>query len=397
MIRRLRLDPRLGLESARSDGQAGGFWVGFQPASAGPVARFAYDRGMAQCGFAAVLALSLTACGHSPKPTAPSDEPSDASPMELENGEAIAFGTVDYSGDRVDWKRLELPPNQSGALDFTLTWTSPKPGLQLAIDVFDDHEEQIVGSSTRGKRRVRNLKVAKAHGTYFVRVYALDPHDAGKYRLGATFKPVIAATPPPPPTAPPTTPTPPVPPAPPNNPPPPVAACEVFDVKDRTCKNVCPKPPELAPPGWPPCKDVCPTVPSADIEACLISMPCPPGKPERRIKACKPIHWPACPDPHNPDRTNPNCPSAPAPYVLRIIGTEVKGDDLIVRVAIGRTTGVKMNWSAVLTRRNVRVPGGDGTIVVINPTDTRIRFNGSLHNQLANDSDDWAVSLTAVR
>ncbi|HEX7842305.1 MAG TPA: hypothetical protein VF469_32760, partial [Kofleriaceae bacterium] len=62
-----------------------------------------------------------------------------AKPITLENGEGKAGGIVTYpGGDRVDWKLIELPDKQHGKLDIQLAWTPPRPGLQLAFDVFDE-------------------------------------------------------------------------------------------------------------------------------------------------------------------------------------------------------------------------------------------------------------------
>src|SRR5262245_2967679 len=61
-----------------------------------------------------------------------------AKEMKLENGEAKAKGIVTYpGGDRIDWKLIELPAGKRGTLDLKLQWVPPRPGLQLAFDVFD--------------------------------------------------------------------------------------------------------------------------------------------------------------------------------------------------------------------------------------------------------------------
>src|SRR5437764_781131 len=59
--------------------------------------------------------------------------------ITLENGEGKAKGIVTYpGGDRVDWKVVDLPADKRGKLDVKLTWTPPRPGLQLAFEVFDE-------------------------------------------------------------------------------------------------------------------------------------------------------------------------------------------------------------------------------------------------------------------
>src|SRR5258705_6939307 len=77
-----------------------------------------------------------------------------AKPMLLDNGEAKASGIVTYpGGDRVDWKLVELPDKKMGALDIKLQWTPPRPGLQLAFDVFDEWNTPIVQSKRVSKKR----------------------------------------------------------------------------------------------------------------------------------------------------------------------------------------------------------------------------------------------------
>src|ERR1044071_5903650 len=59
--------------------------------------------------------------------------------ITLENGEGKATGIVTYpGGDRVDWKLIELPDKQRGMMELKLVWATPRPGLQLAFEVFDE-------------------------------------------------------------------------------------------------------------------------------------------------------------------------------------------------------------------------------------------------------------------
>jgi len=202
-----------------------------------------------------VAAFALTACPHNvpqDSATGADGKPKGAKTLNFENGEAKAHGIVTYpGGDRVDWKLIELPEKQRGSLDIKLTWVPPRPGLQLAFDVFDEWNQPVVQSAKttkkRSKSRVRTATVDPAKGKYYVRVYAVGRGDAGKYRLTADFKekasgPQIDYTkievqdPPKLPDLPVI-----------------LVPCDpnAFDAKNPACLSVCP--PAGAPPGWKAC------------------------------------------------------------------------------------------------------------------------------------------------
>jgi hypothetical protein len=290
-----------------------------------------------------------------------------AKSMVLENGEAKATGIVTYpGGDRIDWKLIELPEKKKGTLEIKLQWTPPRPGLQLAFDVFDEWNELLVSSSKKtGKKargRNRSATLENAKGKYFIRVYALGRGDAGKYKLSAEFKetltgpafdPLKLEIPDPPKLA-----------AVPEH----VDPCDDdnFDQKKPECKNYCPS--RGAPKDWPPCEGRCPKPPTIEVEACWKTMPCP--KPaDIRVKACKPSDFPPCPDKKNPDQNNPNCLVPADPIVGRIIGREVQGGELILRIGAGSDQGIGKTWRAVVIKgpdlNDKVVPGGDVQIVRI--------------------------------
>src|SRR5262245_64195004 len=85
------------------------------------------------------LLLTVAAC---PK-MVPQDEhtgadgkPKGAKKIALENGEGKGRGIVTYpGGDRVDWKLIELPKDKTGTLTLKLSWTPPRPGLDLSFAV----------------------------------------------------------------------------------------------------------------------------------------------------------------------------------------------------------------------------------------------------------------------
>ena len=214
-------------------------------------------------------------------------------------------------------------------------------------------------SKKRTATRIRTASVDGAKGKYYVRVYAVGRGDAGKYRLsiefkekapGLTFDPLKLEIPDPPKLA-------------------AVPEAEIpcdefaFDPKNPACKQVCPA--SGAPPGWPPCKDRCPSPPDINIPACLATMECP-NPPDRRVKRCPPQRFPKCPDPKNPDPLNPNCDNIKVPPVIgRIVGNNVSGSDVIITIAAGTNSGVQKNWGATVLRGDTDQPLAGGEVTVI--------------------------------
>jgi hypothetical protein len=302
--------------------------------------------------------------------TGPDGRIKGAKAIPLENGEGKAKGIVTYpGGDRVDWKLVELPEKKRGQLDLKLQWMPPRPGLQLAFDVFDEWNTPIVQSRATGKNkslsRVRTASIGDARGKYFVRVYAVGRGDAGSYKLTVEFKESSAMTidltkvdvPDPPKLA-------------------AVPEAEVpcdefaFDQKIPACKAVCPQ--TGAPPGWPACKDKCSDPPDPNKPACWATMPCP-NPPDRRVRACKPSQWPKCVDFNNPDPNNPNCDNATAPPVTgRVIKNEVAGADTIITIGIGSDAGVGKGWTGRVLRGDTDTPieGGEVTVIRVGKRET---------------------------
>jgi hypothetical protein len=320
-------------------------------------------------GLFAASWLALAACAHNVAQNAasgPDGTQKGAKEIKIENGEGKAKGIVTYpGGDRVDWKVFEIPDKKRGTVDFTLNWQPPRPGLQLAFDVFDEWNTPILASKKGGKNskgRSRTATLPSAKGKYFVRVYAVGRGDAGKYTLTLEFHEQVAGPafdalkldiPDPPKLA---------------DIPPPDQVCDEFqfDVKNPACKSVCPA--AGAPPGWPACKGKCPSPPDVNEPSCWPTMPCP-KPPDERVKACKPSDWPPCPDKKNPDNNNPNCRVAPNPVVGRIVGKEVQGSQLVLTVSAGTDQGVAKGWSGKVIRgpdvNDKAVSGGDVTIIRI--------------------------------
>ena len=192
----------------------------------------------------------VAGCAHTvpqDRATGPDGRPAGAQKLAVTDQQSIKTrGIVTYpGGDRVDWKRVELPAGKHGTLDLDLTWKPPRPGLKVAFDVFDAWNQPVLEHASSGRRH-RSMSIANASGAYLVRVYAPTRGDAGSYTLAAAFsaapelhEPSLIDIPDPPklpavpvdpdlsiapaPPAPPTPPIAPQPPAPVTPPPPPPA------------------------------------------------------------------------------------------------------------------------------------------------------------------------------
>jgi hypothetical protein len=113
-------------------------------------------------------------------------------------------------GDRVDWKVFELgtppaddkkkddkdapPPaaDVTGTLKITLRWKPPRPGLDLAFDVYDQYFHRIgrAKPNESGSKRSKKVTIKDAgSGKYYVMVYAPRRMDAGTYRVQVKFQP----------------------------------------------------------------------------------------------------------------------------------------------------------------------------------------------------------------
>jgi hypothetical protein len=274
-----------------------------------------------------VLAVVLVACAHNvPQDAATGVDGriKGATPIVLAAGEAKAKGIVTYpGGDRVDWKQIQLPEGKRGTLDMRLTWQAPRPGLQVAFDVFDQWNTPvpIVNATHHRRGHTRTATIDHAKGTYFVRVYAPTRGDAGAYKLALSFAedkgPIIADPRTVPVDEPPKLPA---------IPPP---ACETFDVADPTCQTVCP--PTGAPAGWPAC--------------------------------AKPGATPATPPP--PPVVTAPPPVAVAPIVARIIKVEVVSDGVIITISAGSERGVDRTWKGEVLRVDTTTPLAGGAISII--------------------------------
>jgi hypothetical protein len=254
--------------------------------------------------------------------TGPDGRLKGAQPITLENGEAKVNGVVTYpGGDRVDWKVVDLPAGKKGRLELEMKWTTPRPGLQLGFDVFDQWNNPVANAKG-SKGRVRDAYVADARGKYFVRVFAKGRGDAGAYKLAVAFKEDLVVKPPDPSAIP----------DPPRLPRVPGEPCETFDPRDPECKSVCPPGAQGAPPNWKPC-----------IDAGLQQPP------------------PAPPPPPPP----PPPPTPAKPITTRVIKVDVSGNDVILTISAGSDQGVDKTWSGQLMRGSSQNPLVGGKITII--------------------------------
>ena len=251
------------------------------------------------------LLLLLVACAHNvpqDKATGPDGKVKDAVPIVFENGAGKARGIVTYpGGDRIDWKSIELPQGSKGKLELSLRWSTPRPGLQVAFDVFDQWNMPIVSTKSPQRKggRVRSVTINAARGKYFVRVYAPKRGDAGQYTLSASYveikddgidirkvpiaePPKLAAVPTPDPI------------------------CEPFDTHNKACEKECPE--FGAPKNWPGCRKQ-----EADAAAAEAAKQAAEGR-EQCLK------------------------KAPKPVVAQIKHVEGKGDVVKVKIAVGTST-----------------------------------------------------------
>ncbi|HPH67976.1 MAG TPA: hypothetical protein PLF40_19595 [Kofleriaceae bacterium] len=310
---------------------------------------------------ALLLGLAVAACAHNVSQdlaTGGDGKIKGAKELKLDNGEGRSSGIVTYpGGDRVDWKVVELPEGQRGNLELKLTWAPPRPGLQLGFEVYDAYNYKV--ASAKGKSgsnsRTRRGKVENAKGKYFIRVFAVNRGDAGKYKLAVTFAEgneavafdLTKVSIPEPPRLPA------IPAA--------VEACsdDNFDPKKQNCKGFCPS--FGAPPGWPPCAGKCPTPPSVDVPSCRDTMPCP-EPPDRRVKACKKSDFPPC-DEAKIDPKNPNCDGFKRkPIKGNIIKATVDGNSVEIVFNPCSDRGIDIGWSGKVLRGtsgDAALAGGD--------------------------------------
>ncbi|MBL0217849.1 MAG: hypothetical protein IPQ07_28715 [Myxococcales bacterium] len=285
-----------------------------------------------------LVCLIASACANNvpqDRSTGPDGRVKGALPMVFAENEAKVRGVVTYpGGDRVDWKQIDLPEGKKGRLDLQMTYTTPRPGLRVAFDVFDQWNVPVKNAVANGKGRIKSASIDKAKGKYFVRIYAPRRGDAGQYRLTAEFHEevvntgpgVLALNIPDPPKLP--------------DVPPPPSTCEVFDRNDPVCGNKCPP---GAPVDWKGC--VGPTPPTPPVVA-TPPVPVPP------VVVAKPVS-------------------------ARVLKVDVNNGGLDITVGGGSELGIAKGWRVTVLRGETSNPlsGGTGTIVRVNKTTTIVHVS----------------------
>lgn len=284
----------------------------------------------------AACVVALVGCANNvpqDRSTGPDGKQKGAKVIVLDQNEGKARGVVTYpGGDRIDWKMIELPEGAKGKLDLTMSYTTPRPGLRVAFDIFDQWNTPVNPAATSGGRgRMRTATVDKAKGKYFVRIYAPRRGDAGTYKLAAAFTPdepvtifnpldIEVSAPPKLPAV-----------------PEPPVACTTHDPSNPECANVCAP---GAPPNW---------------KACLALAPAPTP----------------------PTPTPPTPPPAPAatPITARIVKRDTVGGAVEITVLVGKSSGIDKNWKVQVLRGNTTSPlaGGTGKIVSVDKTKTIVQ------------------------
>jgi hypothetical protein len=275
------------------------------------------------------LVLVLVACAHNvpqDKATGPDGKQKGAVPIALVENEAKVKGVVTYpGGDRIDWKKIELPQGAKGKLDLTMTWNTPRPGLKVAFDVFDQWNTPVVAAAKKPGGKLQTASIDVAKGTYYVRVYAPRRKDAAEYKLSASFTPDAVPIPPdltvpdPPKLA---------------AVPPPEEECLVFDPQNKACGDVCV---EGSPVGWKGCakRDKAEQDRIAKEEA-----------EKARIERLK---------------------NAPKAMDKRILNVEINGDEATITLGIGTEAQplLDRNWTGQVINKTTGQPMAGGTITII--------------------------------
>lgn len=136
-----------------------------------------------------VVSLAVSACANNvpqDRSTGPDGKLKGATPIVLSDNTANVKGIVTYpGGDRVDWKMIELPAGKKGTLDLTMTYSTPRKGLKVQFDVFDQWNVPVWQAT---KTKARSASIDKAAGKYWIRIYAPRRGDAGQYKLTVDFK-----------------------------------------------------------------------------------------------------------------------------------------------------------------------------------------------------------------
>lgn len=303
---------------------------------------------MRQVGF--LFVVGLLGCAHNvpqDKATGPDGKPKGAQPIAIQEGEGKAHGIVTYpGGDRVDWKLIELPAGQKGKLDLQLKYTTPRPGLHVAFDVFDQWNTPITKAS-KPVGRMAMATIDPAHGKYFIRIYAPKRGDAGTYDLTANFAatdtgggpaPIAVADPPKLPAVPEVE-----------------QPCIPFDPKNKACEKECP---DDAPTTWKGC--------AAKIQA------------EKDKAAAEEAARLAAEREKN----------KPKPMDKRILTANIEGGETRIIIGVGTDTQplLDANWKVEVLNTKTGKPLNNGQATIIRVSKTQVLAKVGLPTDIVNQN-----------
>jgi hypothetical protein len=260
-----------------------------------------------------------------------------AKEIKLEGGEGRSSrDVVTYpGGDRVDWKVFEIPEGSSGDLEIRVKHRPPRPGLDVAFDVYDAYFERIGRAKPKANKRSKRVSIEGVKsGKYYVQVYAPDRGDAGRYRVRVRFKPRGGGG---------------------GGPPEPTA-------------TEFPDPPSLA------------AVP--DVEPPPEKVPCP-DDPTRFQPDCPAPKVPCADD---PTRFEPDCPdNRPKPLTARVVDFKIAPDGVVVVCDKGTKNRVDRGWKGqLLDRSGNPIPGGSFVVTRVTTRQASGKVRLSLDQAKAN-------------
>lgn len=320
---------------------------------------------------AAAALVLLAACSKQVPQDADTGDDGDwkgAEELALEGGIATAEDQVSYpAGDRIDWHVLALGARR-GTVTVELAWEAPRPGLDLAFQIWTEHGGRVAETASgtprsarerKKSRRDKRLSVTDATGNVWVRVYASRRPDAGRYELTVTFQEE--------------------------------RVLRGDDLEDVLRNAQVPYPPAL-PAVYPPCNEAKIDPENPD---CLGKVPdCDPARPvdtNPKCRAacdtgglpadsafCKAVLPPVC-----PDRGEPRCPAEPPPPPEPIVAqaknrTEVQGGtEVLVILDAEKVPGAALidrSWTVELAnKKGAPVAKSAGRVHKVEPVGRQIK------------------------
>lgn len=240
-------------------------------------------------------------------------------------------------GDRVDWKYFEIPEGPRGKLEVRVKHTPPRPGLDVAFNVYDEYFERVGRAKPKAEKRRKKVVIENARpGKYYVQVYAPGRGDAGKYRVRVRFKPGSGGG----------------------------------DDEPEPGPEVFPDPPKLA------------AVPEPEPEP--EKVPCP-NDPTKFQPDCP---GPKVPCPDDPTKFEPDCPVKEVkPIRARVVNYKISASGGVVVICDkGKKHGVSKGWKGqIVDRSGNAVQGGVFTITRVTSRQSTGKVRLSIDQVKANN------------